>query len=432
MLTYKDGSFFLDGNKINIYSGALHYFRVLPELWEDRLQKLKDMGLNTVETYVEWNFHEYKKGVWDFGGWRDVAKFIKTAQKVGLYAIVRPGPYICAERNNGGLPYYLIADKNARVRCYEEKYLERVSEFYRRVLAALAPLQHSKGGNIIAFQIENEYGSFGNDKRYLNFCKDAIIQNGITELLFTSDGTAQYMLTGGTVDGVLPTGNFGSGGRGNFANLKKSAPEGAPMMCAEYWLGWFDYFGGIHHRRPVKTITPDIRFFLENNHNFSLYMFHGGTNFGFSGGANYDGTYRPHTTSYDYDAPLNEWGGYTKKYHALRKLLFEAQGLPLTPLAETAPPKQLKSIEIQKAVPLLSLKRGKPIISTCPITVEEAGGTDGLIIYKHIVKGAYPGSKIHLDGLADYGFVYVNGEFKGKAERNCNGAIAVGDLKKDD
>ena len=304
MLTCDETSFRLHGKKFHIYSGAMHYFRILPQYWEDRLQKLKAAGFNTVETYVCWNLHEPQKGQFDFSGRLDLVRFLETAQKVGLYALVRPGPYICAEWDFGGLPAWLLRERDLRLRCSDPRFLGHVADYFRVLLPKLLPLQCSRGGNLLALQVENEYGSYGNDKTYLRFLRDLIRSCGVEVPLFTSDGPASSMLSGGTVEGAWPTVNFGSGADKAFQALERLSGRG-PRMCTEFWCGWFDHWGEKHHTRDTAEMLRELSLLLEQDASFSLYMFHGGTNFGFTAGANQYIRYNPTVTSYDYDAPLN-------------------------------------------------------------------------------------------------------------------------------
>ena len=304
----KDGAFYADGKKTAIYSGAMHYFRIVPDYWRDRLQKLKACGFNAVETYMCWNLHEPQKGEFDFSGGLDIRRFILTAQELGLYVILRPGPYICAEWDFGGFPAWLLADENIRLRTSDEVYLSHVRSYIARVMEEVGDLQCTEGGPVIALQVENEYGSYGNDKRYLAALKNILTDCGAKVMLFTSDGTCPYMLAGGSTEGALVTVNFGSNVGGNFAALAEVQKD-APEMCTEFWCGWFDHFGGKHHTRGYKSVLKELSAFLDRGASFNFYMFHGGTNFGFTAGANFDSRYRPTITSYDYCAPLNEYGG---------------------------------------------------------------------------------------------------------------------------
>ncbi len=328
MLTIQNEKFMLNGKPFQIYSGAIHYFRVLPEYWRDRLEKLKAAGFNTVETYVCWNLHEPKKGEFDFTGRLDIERYIKTAQELGLYVIIRPGPYICAEWDFGGLPAWLLKDKNMRLRCNDPVFLQHVSDFYAELFRRLAPLQITQGGNIIAMQVENEYGSYGNDKKYLNRIREIMLENGAEVLLFTADGTQKSMIAGGGIDGVYKTLNFGSRAATAF-NALKGVQEHMPRVCMEFWCGWFDHWGGKHHTRGYKAVLKEMNDFFAQHAGFNFYMFHGGTNFGFTAGANHYLRYSPTITSYDYCALLNEYGDYTPAYHAVRRLMHEKQGLPL-------------------------------------------------------------------------------------------------------
>lgn len=264
MLTYKGKDFYLDGEKLKIYSGAIHYFRTVPEYWEDRLLKLKAAGFNTVETYTCWNLHEKKPGEFDFDGILDIVKFIETAKKVGLYAIVRPGPYICAEWDFGGLPAWLLKDRNMRVRCMYKPYLDAVSNYYHELLPRLLPLCHENGGNIIAMQVENEYGSYGNDKEYLKFIAELMRDCGVKELLFTSDGPQDDMLSGGTLPDILKVANFGSRASASFRKLKEYQGFKAPSMCGEFWNGWFDHFGEKHHHRAAAPVVSELKNMLRS------------------------------------------------------------------------------------------------------------------------------------------------------------------------
>lgn len=430
MLTYQGNNFYLDDKKINIYAGAIHYFRTVPEYWEDRLTKLKLAGFNTVETYVCWNLHEKKQGEFDFSGILDIVRFLETAQKLGLYAIVRPGPYICAEWDFGGLPAWLLKDRNMRVRCMYKPYLDAVTAFYKALITRLLPMMHSNGGNIIAMQIENEYGSYGNDKEYLSFVENLMLDCGVTELLFTSDGPEDDMLSGGTLPHVLKVANFGSRVSASFKKLKEYQGFEAPSMCGEFWNGWFDHFGERHHSRPVASVETELKAMLNADANFSFYMFHGGTNFGFNAGANYDVFYNPTVTSYDDDALLNEWGGYTPKYHAVRKILLAHQGLAEEALPPEPARQSIGTVKLNAFSPLITNigLLGDRHESVCPESMEYYGQNFGFICYHNKLKGKYHG-KLTIDGLADRAYVFVNQKFKGVIYRNDkNQSISLGSL----
>ncbi|KAL9963398.1 hypothetical protein ACROYT_G026908 [Oculina patagonica] len=319
--------FMLEEKPFRILSGAIHYFRVVPEYWKDRLLKLKAMGLNTVETYVPWNLHEEIKGQFNFKGILDIAGFIKEAQSVGLYVIVRPGPYICAEWDLGGLPSWLLHDPNMNLRSMYRPYLHAVEKYFKKLLPILVPLQYSQAGPIIAFQVENEYGSFGEhelSKEYMAFLKTLMINEGISELLFTSDGIQQMEATYyPELPGVLKTANFQSNETVYLNRLRQLQPD-KPLMVAEFWPGWFDHWGEQHHKMEVKKVAQRVSNILRMGASINFYMFHGGTNFGFMNGGNAvknEFKYKPTVTSYDYDAPLSEAGDITEKFRALKEVI---------------------------------------------------------------------------------------------------------------
>ena len=412
-LTMDNGMFLLDGKPFQIYSGAIHYFRVLPEYWRDRLLKLKAAGFNTVETYVCWNLHEPKKGEYDFSGRLDLVRFIETAKELGLFVILRPGPYICAEWDFGGLPAWLLRDRNLRLRCGDPSFLQHVSDFYAKLLRLITPLQITHGGNIIAMQVENEYGSYGNDTGYLERIRSILTENGVDVLLFTADGTQKSMIHGGGLPGVYKTLNFGSRAEKAFHALD-GIQEHMPKMCMEFWCGWFDHWGGKHHTRSYRGVLQEMEHFFAQDAGFNFYMFHGGTNFGFTAGANHYLRYSPTITSYDYCAPLNEYGGYTPQYHAVRKLLCEKQGIPL---GELPPEPKLQNIGRVALSERTGLFENMDLIgeqhrSPLPESMEYYGQNFGLIYYKTIVHGAYGMAPLMLKELHDRAYVYIDGKLK--------------------
>lgn len=420
MLEIKNKKFYMDSKPFDIYSGAMHYFRTVPEYWEDRLTKLKAAGFNTVETYVCWNLHEKKTGEFDFSGILDIEKYLEIAQKVGLYAIVRPGPYICAEWDFGGLPAWLLKDKNMQIRCMYPDYLKCVERFYKELLARLVPHLESHGGNIIAMQVENEYGSYGNDKDYLRYVEKLTRDCGVDCLLFTSDGNTNNMISGGSLPDIYKVLNFGSRSRTAF-NVLKGFENDGPNMCGEFWCGWFDHWRDKHHTRNSLEIVNEIKGFIDNGASFNMYMFHGGTNFGFTAGANHNQGhgYEPTVTSYDYCAMLTEWGDYTPAYHAVRKLLCEKQGIEPPELPESPKLQSIGKVELTEAASLfenldnIGEKHHVPV----PEGMEYFGQNFGLIYYETTLKGKYNASPMYVKNVHDFADVYFDGEKKTSIDR---------------
>lgn len=420
MLEIKNKKFYMDSKPFDIYSGAMHYFRTVPEYWEDRLTKLKAAGFNTVETYVCWNLHEKKPGEFDFSGILDIEKYLEIAQRVGLYAIVRPGPYICAEWDFGGLPAWLLKDKNMQIRCMYPDYLKCVERFYKELLPRLVPHLESHGGNIIAMQVENEYGSYGNDKDYLRYVEKLTRDCGIDCLLFTSDENTNNMISGGSLPDIYKVLNFGSRSRTAFNVLKDFENDG-PNMCGEFWCGWFDHWRDKHHTRNSLEIVNEIKGFIDNGASFNIYMFHGGTNFGFTAGANHNQGhgYEPTVTSYDYCAMLTEWGDYTPAYHAVRKLLCEKQGIEPPELPESPKLQSIGKVELTETASLfenldnIGEKHHVPV----PEGMEYFGQNFGLIYYETTLKGKYNASPMCVKNVHDFAEVYFDGEKKTSIDR---------------
>lgn len=391
----------------------MHYFRIPNEYWEDRLLKLKLAGLNTVETVICWNLHEPNKGEFCFEGDLDIVKFIKTAEKLGLYVIVRPGPYICAEWEFGGFPAWLLKDDNMRLRCYHEPYLAHVKSYFAELLRRINPLQHTKGGNILCMQIENEYGSYGNDTKYKEYLKNTLIELGVDVLLFTSDGENHCMQSGGSVEGVYQTINFGSNAKSKLKILDYYKGNGH-RMCMEFWSGWFDHFGERHHTRKPGNFIKEIKDFLDMDASFNLYMFHGGTSFGWMAGANHAKYYQPTVTSYDYCALLNEYGDYTPAYYAFREVMCAKQGIELTTLPVPPVLQNIGKVKLTKATSLFDNMEniGKKHYSSLPESMEFYGQNYGFIYYKTVVKGKYDKHMMCVEGVHDRAHVYVDGKLK--------------------
>ncbi|MBQ4350873.1 MAG: beta-galactosidase [Clostridia bacterium] len=419
ILTYNDKTFLMDGKPYTILSGAMHYFRIPREYWHDRLLKLKEIGFNTVETYTAWNLHEREEGVFDFTGMLDVAAYVDEAAALGLNVILRPGPYICSEWEFGGLPAWLLRYDDMAIRCADPLFIEKVRRYYHALFDELRPRLATNGGNIIMVQIENEYGSYGNDKDYLNAVVDIYRECGVDVTLFTSDGACWWMLGGGTLPDYLCVANFGSHPKENFAMLEKFRPD-QPKMCGEYWVGWFDHWYEEHHVREPEEIAALFRDMLDAGASLNFYMFHGGTNFGFMNGANHGGKYEPTITSYDYNALLSEAGDLTPAYHAVRKIIEEYFGAlpPLTVKnSEKAAYGKVRLTEecfVLDAAPAMA----DPIHAAAPKWQESIGQNFGFTVYSTVVKGPREEMQLRADAIHDRAVVFMDGLPKGTFERS--------------
>ena len=420
MITISGNQFQLNGQPFRILSGAMHYFRVHPDYWEDRLLKLRSMGLNTVETYVAWNLHEPRPGEFHFDGGLDLERYLTLAGDLGLNAIVRPGPYICSEWDFGGLPAWLLAGPGMRLRCAYSPYLVAVDRFFGALLPRLAPLQITHGGPIIAMQVENEYGSYGNDKTYLRYLEDGFRSLGIDVLLFTSDGPSDQMLQFGSLPYIFKAVNFGSRAVEAFTKLREYQPDG-PLFCAEFWNGWFDHWGEAHHTRDPQEAASTLNEILALGASVNLYMFHGGTNFGLMSGANeapYP-DYQATVTSYDDDAPLNEAGDPTPKYFAFRDVLGRYTTLPDLPVPEPSPKLALGRVELGQSADFFENldQLSHPIFSATPEPMERLGYNVGFILYRTQVDGPAMKAPLTIRDIHDRAQVFVKGNLIGVLER---------------
>jgi beta-galactosidase len=409
--------FVLNGKPFQVLSGEMHYPRIPREYWHDRLLKARAMGLNTVCTYLFWNLHEPKPGEFVFDGNLDVAAFIREAQKVGLYVIIRPGPYVCSEWDFGGLPSWLLKEPDIKVRCMDPHYMAAVERYINRVADELRPLQISGGGPIIMCQVENEYGSYGNDKVYLRTLRDMLRKAGFTVQLFTSDGGTQSCLEAGTLEDVLPVVNFGDGPEGNFAALEKFR-SGIPEMCGEFWVGWFTHWGTDKWgSSDAQRQKGELEWMLKTGKSVNLYMFHGGTNFGFTAGANYGQGYEPDVTSYDYDSPLDESGNPSPKFTILRDILkkYQHAGATIPELPQPQPAIEIPAIRLTEQAPLFA-SLPDPLRAVQPKWMEAYDQAYGLILYRTKLIGPHSGKLVFAD-LHDYASVYLNGKLVGRVDR---------------
>lgn len=419
-VSYDNKNFLIDGKPTRIISGAIHYFRVVPEYWRDRLSKLKACGFNTVETYMPWNLHELHEGEFSFEGMLDIERFIEIASELGLYVIVRPGPYICAEWEFGGLPSWLLAYDDLKLRCNDEHFLSYVKRYLHVVCQHLKSHLFENGGPIIMMQVENEYGSYGMDHDYMRAIANIYHEEKMPVFLFTSDGDDLSMLNGGSLPDIFKVVNFGSDCERNFRNLRQFQKEG-PLMCGEFWNGWFDHWGEEHHVRDADDTAQELDKILSMNGSVNFYMFHGGTNFNFWNGANHFGTYQPTVTSYDYHCLLNENGDRTKKYYACQEVL-KKHGFPIPKLEVCEQPR--------KAYGLLKLERYAPLfcqieafasnIQTHPyvLPMEKLGQNFGFVLYRTQLTGPFQSRPLVIKGLHDRACIYLDGQFLGVYERD--------------
>lgn len=417
--TVADDHFRIDGKPVRLLSGALHYFRVHEAQWEHRLSMLRAMGLNCVETYVPWNLHEPRPG--EFRDVGALGRFLDAAHRAGLWAIVRPGPYICAEWENGGLPVWVTGRFGRRVRTRDEGYLDAVERWFAELLPQVVERQTDRGGPVIMVQAENEYGSYGTDAVHLRRIAAMLGEYGVSVPLFTSDGPEDHMLTGGSVPGLLATANFGSGAREAFRVLRRHQP-GGPLMCMEFWCGWFEHWGAPPVLRDPAQAADALREILECGASVNIYMAHGGTNFAGWAGANRSGPLQdedllPTVTSYDYDAPVDEYGRATQKFHLFREILAPYADGPLPPLpAEPAGLAPVRA-ELTEWAPLPAVMEAlgekETAESGVPPTFEELGLDRGLVRYRVAVPGPRAPYTLGVSGLRDRAVVYVDGVRRG-------------------
>lgn len=424
-------TFLLNGEPFVVKAAEVHYPRIPRPYWEHRIQMCKALGMNTLCIYVFWNLHEPREGVFDFTGNSDVAEFCRLAQKNGMYVIVRPGPYVCAEWEMGGLPWWLLKKKDIRLREQDPYFMERVRIFEQKVGEQLAPLTIQNGGPIIMVQVENEYGSYGEDKPYITAIRDIIKDTWSSKflnlnsqleknlpVLFQCDWSSNFEKNG--LDDLVWTMNFGTGANidHEFARLKELRPD-APLMCSEFWSGWFDKWGANHETRPAKDMVDGIDEMLSKNISFSLYMTHGGTSFGHWAGANSPG-FAPDVTSYDYDAPINEYGGTTDKFFKLRKMMqkYSKEPLPAIP----APPAMMISIppfELTERADII-LGADSLVMNSPLLTMEEMDQGWGSMLYITTLPEITTESVLTLNDGHDYAQVFVDTAYIGKIDRVRN------------
>nr|XP_046246296.1 beta-galactosidase-1-like protein 2 isoform X2 [Scatophagus argus] len=417
-LRANSSQFTLETKPFRVLGGSIHYFRVPRAYWEDRLLKLKACGLNTLTTYVPWNLHEPERGVFKFEDQLDLEAYLRLAASLGLWVILRPGPYICAEWDLGGLPSWLLRDPKMKLRTTYPGFTDAVNSFFNQLIKKVVPHQYSKGGPIIAVQVENEYGSYVKDKEYMPFIKEALLSRGITELLLTSDN--KDGLKHGGVKGALETINFQKLNPNDIKYLEEIQPK-KPKMVMEYWSGWFDLWGELHHVYTAEDFIRVVTEILKQDMSINLYMFHGGTNFGFMSGAFAVGipAPKPMVTSYDYDAPLSEAGDYTTKYHLLRNLFSLYHTEPLSELPSLRERRAYQPVVIQQHLSLWDSLHfaDKPFKSVKPVNMENLpvnnnnGQSYGYTLYETIITSG--GALNSKNNIRDRALVFVDKHFVG-------------------
>ena len=414
-------TFLLNGKPFVVKAAEIHYPRIPREYWEHRIKMCKALGMNTICIYIFWNLHEQQEGVFNFTGQNDVAEFCRLAKKHGMYVIVRPGPYVCAEWEMGGLPWWLLKKKDIRLREQDPYFMSCVDRFEKNVAKQLAPLTIQHGGPIIMVQVENEYGSYGEDKAYVSQIRDTLRKYWDTPnaktTLFQCDWNSNFEKNG--LDDLTWTMNFGTGAKidDQFSRLRELRPN-SPLMCSEFWSGWFDKWGARHETRPAKDMVAGIDEMLSKGISFSLYMTHGGTSFGHWAGANSPG-FAPDVTSYDYDAPINEYGEPTEKYWLLRKTLekYADKKLPAVP-GKAANIISIPKIKLQNVAPIY-MGVDSTAESRDVQTFEEMNMGYGSMIYNTTLPEIANGSMLHINGH-DFVQVFINGNYIGKIDRVKN------------
>lgn len=402
--------FLLDGKPFQIISGELHPARIPKEYWRHRIQMVKAMGCNTIAAYIFWNYHEAKPGIFDFSsGNHDIAAFIRMCKEEGMWVLLRPGPYVCAEWDFGGLPSWLLKIPDIKLRCMDSRYMSAVEKYITRLSQEVKSLQCSHGGPILMVQVENEYGSFGNDKTYLETLRKLWIKNGINVPFYTADGPTAFMLDAGNIDGAAIGLDSGSG-EGDFEQAKKHNPN-VPAFSSETYPGWLTHWGEPWARPDTNGLKKEIEFLLNTKKSFNLYVIHGGTNFGFTAGANaFSPTqFQPDITSYDYDAPINEQGMPTPKYFMLRRLIQDHLKKPLPAIPAPVPAIEIPPIAMQVSHSIWDYNL--PVVkSPQPQPMEAYGQNQGLILYRTKLIGHKSGT-LKIWEPHDYALVFLNGKF---------------------
>ena len=415
--TLAKNNFLLDGKSFQIISGEMHPARIPKEYWRQRIQMAKAMGCNTIAAYIFWNYHETKQGVFDFStGNKNIAEFIRICKEEGMWVLLRPGPYVCAEWDFGGLPSYLLKVPDIKIRCMDTRYMASVTTYINKLAKEVIHLQCINGGPILMVQIENEYGSFGNDKMYLETLRSIWLRNGIKIPFYTSDGATAYMLEAGNIDGAA-IGLDSGGDEKDFDQAKKRNPN-VPSFSGETYPGWLTHWGEKWARPDTNELKKEVTFLLKNKKSFNFYVVHGGTNFGFTAGANsFSPTqFQPDITSYDYDAPINEQGRPTPKYFMLRNLIAQYVGYTIPDVPKLIATIEVPAIEMKKIYNLFNYHLPS-FTSPQPKPMEAFDQNQGLISYKTKLVGHKSG-KLKIWEPHDYALIFLNGKFIDTINRN--------------
>ncbi|MCS2956263.1 beta-galactosidase [Bacteroides salyersiae] len=377
-----DNQFWLDDKPFQIISGEIHPSRIPAEYWKQRIQMIKAMGCNTVACYIMWNYHESEPGVFDFQtGNKNLEKFIQTVQDEGMFLLFRPGPYVCGEWDFGGLPPYLLSIPDIKIRCMDTRYTAAVERYVDKIAPIIKKYEITNGGPIIMVQVENEYGSYGNDRIYMKWMHNLWRDKGIEVPFYTADGATPYMLEAGTLPGVA-IGLDPAASKAEFDEALKVHPD-ASVFCSELYPGWLTHWREEWQHPSIEKITTDVKWLLDNGKSFNYYVIHGGTNFGFWAGANspQPGTYQPDVTSYDYDAPINEMGQATPKYMALRELTQKYSKKKLAPIPDPIPTITFPATETKRYTSIWdNLPAAKQIVQ--PVPMEMMKQYEGMILYR--------------------------------------------------
>jgi beta-galactosidase len=399
-----------------LLAGEMHYPRIPRAYWEARLKMAYAMGLDAVSTYVFWNLHEPSPGTYDFSGENDVAEFVRAAARAGLSVVLRPGPYVCAEWDLGGLPAWLLAGKPIALRTQDEEYMRPVRRWLKRLGEELAPLQRSRGGPILAVQLENEYGAFGSSQPYLEALRDALDDAGFAASpYYTIDQPGD--LARGSLPGIAIAATFAPGDpERDLGMLRALRPDG-PLICGEYWAGWFDHWAEPHHRTDRENQVRDLEWMLEHGCSVNFYMFHGGTSFGFWNGANASEAqpYQPDTTSYDYDAALDEAGRPTQKYRAFRDVIARERGVDPRPIPEPPRTIEIPAFDLTTFASLDAMLTN-PVECDAPVPMEALGQSLGYVLYRTTLEDAGE-NVLEFDWMRDYAIVSLDGEVAGHLDR---------------